>query len=265
MSVLIFNHRSSASFHAHIAEPPEYKIPEREFSTFRRDGYESDVIIDSGQYQNVDMTYKMNMDASDEELDYRDVASKITTWLHPRDPGVALSGGYYRLQDSYDRTHYRLAKFKGGDSISNIYNKAGEFDLSFTCKPQRFLLTGEKGIILETGTTKSFTITNPTDQIALPVIDLESCEKVNIVSGGEEFEIRIEDPDNFDTIDSRNETLSDDSYSNVKFYTIDEDDVYETYLFPKLYPGVSTITITPDMKEAGITATCTIIPNWWEL
>lgn len=53
--------------------------------------------------------------------------------------------GYFKLRDTYHPNEYRLAYYKGPfdpDVMNN--NGAGKFDLVFTCKPQRFLDSGDQ-------------------------------------------------------------------------------------------------------------------------
>ena len=255
MSVLIFNGTSSASVHAHISEPPEYAIPEREYETIHVTGRNGDLIIDSDCYQNVERTYKMTMDATSEALDYSDVASAIATWLLP--PSRDSKHGYFELLDSYDPKYYRLAKFKGGDSISNIFNKAGEFDLSFECKPQRFLVEGKS-------TTSNYT--NPTLQIAKPVITLQASNTaasftVKSTAYNYERTCLISTTDRI-TIDCEEEnvSLASNALSNRNaYFKVRNEHGVEVFEFPVLHPGANTITLSTSISSFSL------IPNWWEL
>lgn len=256
MGIVIFNGQSSASFHAHVSEPPEYKMPERDYEAIHVNGRNGDLLIDNSTYQNVEWTYKMNMDTEDRGYDYSKLSSKITTWLHPW--SGSEQGGYYRLQDSYDPTHYRLAKFKGGESISNIHNAAGEFDLTFECKPQRFLLKGDKA-----GITRAGTLNNPTAQIALPriVINVSSANGyLTILNSKYNYGCKIiSTQTGRSTVDSRTDDCYDGSTNRNSIIQF-RSGVYfnkESYDFPKLYPGDNVIA------ASGLTFT--IYPYWWEL
>lgn len=256
MSVLIFNGTSSASVNAHITEPPEYPIPEREYESIHIAGRNGDLLIDSGTYSNIDVSYKMSMDATKTGLDYHRVASSIATWLHPL--AASNYGGYFKLQDSYDPTHFRLAKFKGDEEISNIFGKAGEFDLKFECKPQRFLVSGESVAISGAGN-----LTNSTAQIALPKITINATAAngyIRISNSTYGYYCQITSTATGSTVVDSSE---EDCYSGstnrngvIRFYTGSSFN-QASYEFPKLYPGTNTIALS--------NATISLIPNWWEL
>ena len=255
MSVIIFNGVTSASVHAHITEPPEYTIPEREYETIHVDGRNGDIIIDSGSYNNVERKYKMSMDAT-KNLDYSKVASAIATWLHPLSSGT---GGYYRLQDTYDQEHFRWARFKGDEDISNIFNKAGEFDLSFDCKPQRYLTSGETVALTAAGT-----LTNPTGQIAKPQITFTASAAngyVQIVNNDYNYYHRtlITTANASTTIDSEEEDCYSGTINRNTIVTFKNTSSYTTcYDFPVLYPGTNVISLVNADSFS-------IIPNWWEI
>ena len=256
MSVIIFNGVTSASVHAHITEPPEYTIPEREYETIHVGGRNGDLIIDSGCYKNVDAKYKMSMDATKDGSSYSKVASAIATWLHPLSSGTR---GYYRLQDSYDPEHFRLARFKGDEDISNIFNKAGEFDLSFECMPQRYLISGEKTVLTAAGTA-----TNPTSQIARPKITATASAAngyIQIVNSSYGYYHRtiISTASAATTIDSEDEDCYSGTTNRNGIVSFKIGSGYSnSYEFPMLYPGANVITLSN-------ISSFSLIPNWWEL
>lgn len=63
--------------------------------------------------------------------------------------------GYVKLVDSYDTGHYMMAAFEG-DIDSEVYGnyEAMDFNLSFNCKPQRFL-NGQTAELITSGTPLS--------------------------------------------------------------------------------------------------------------
>ena len=266
MSILLFNGVTSASVHSHIVEPPEYQIPERDYDTIHIDGRNGDVIIDSGCYKNVDRKYKMSMDAHTRNLDYPTVASSVATWLHPitqmhslqfstaANDIVKYYDGYCELQDSYDPEHFRLAKFKGDEDISNIFNKAGEFDLKFDCKPQRFLISGKTPVT-------TTTITNNTSQAAKPLIKVVFSAAngyLNISNTSAGYSARIKSS-------AAETTIIDCSEEDCYYGTANRNqhitflkNSASSYEFPLLYPGANTISVSSVSSWA-------IIPNWWDL
>jgi phage-related protein len=52
--------------------------------------------------------------------------------------------GYKRLTDSYHPDEFRLALYQNELQVeATSKNNAGTFDITFFCKPQRYLLSGE--------------------------------------------------------------------------------------------------------------------------
>ena len=123
-------------------------------------------------------------------------------------------------------------------------NNAGEFEITFNCKPQRYLLTGETAIEL----TVDGTITNPTLFDAQPLIvvtgrgDLGINSQTVTITGISPVTIDCEMMDCYQGAYSRNDTVS-----------------FSDYKFPVLVPGVNNITLSGNISKVVIT------PRWWRL
>ena len=249
MGVIVFNGKSSLDYHVHVSEPPEYAIPEREYETVHVSGRSGDIIIDTGAYQNVDRTYKTSMDASGSSVDYSDLATKIAAWLHPIESG---NRGYYELTDSYDPKHYRFARYQGGDSISNIFNQAGEIDITFNCKPYKYLITGKNAQTVTNGQT----LTNPCTQVARPKITVSGSAGAVLTVGSRKVRLKVALTNL--VIDSELENCyvgSTNQNSNVELLDSSNNLIYE---FPTLGVGGTTFSFS------GISA-CSVVPNWCDL
>lgn len=251
MGIVIFNGVNSASKHVHVTEAPEYVVPEREYENVHIPGRNGDIIVDMGSYQNVTRSYKMSLDATRNGLDYSKVASAIANWVCP------YTDGYMELTDSYDPEHYRLAKYKGSMNISNIFNKAGEFDLEFDCKPQRYLNSGKTAV-------GAGNVTNPTQQIALPKITISGSSggTCNISNSGRYFGIKLAANVSNLVVDCYEEDCYNAStlynQNNLVTFTTGSSFNVTSYEFPKLYPGTNSISVS-----SGVSVS--IVPNWWEL
>jgi len=245
MGLIIFNGVSSLDMNAQVETPPEYHIPEREYETIHVTGRNGDIIIDSGTYQNTERSYTLAFDAKSDG--YSELMSAVSTWLHSAD-------GYAKLEDSYEPSHYRMAKYKGGDDISNIYHKAGELTVKFECMPQRFLKSGTASKTV----SNNGTITNPTSQIALPKITLTGASGTltitsthNGASVTQKVTVSATGTSNI-VIDSAEQ----DCYSGST--NLNSKVTLNNLEFPVLYPGSNKISFST------FTA-CAIVPNWWEL
>ena len=89
----------------------------------------------------------------------------VTHWIHS-------ANSYAVLRDSYSPDVYRMAIFYDGGSYTNGYDQGTAFEVAFVCKPQKFLkaFSGAYEIPWDQVQQQWFSIINPTDQIAKPVI-----------------------------------------------------------------------------------------------
>lgn len=153
--------------------------------------------------------------------------------------------GYKRLIDTYHPSEYRLGYYAGGlDAEMTAKLDAGQFDLTFNCKPQRFLLSGDTPVTL----TASGTVTNPTLFDAQPLIRVYGTGSIT-VNG---VTITISEADSYTDIDC--ELMEAYKGSALKNYAISLDSTD----FPVLSSGNNTITLN------GVTS-ATITPRWWTL
>jgi phage-related protein len=60
--------------------------------------------------------------------------------------------GYRRLETSDDPDHFWLARVENSPAISQRMRTLAPFDISFDCKPQRFLKCGEEKIVIKHST-----------------------------------------------------------------------------------------------------------------
>ena len=159
MGIVVFNGISSQDLHIQVQTEPSYDFPEKDYEVTHVPGRNGDIVIDQGSWQNVSRKYNLAMDAG--KISYTEVASKLVQWLHS-------ASGYARLEDSYEPDFYRMAMYKDSGSISNIFNKAGQIEVEFTCKPQRYFKSGEAADIF----VASSEYRNPTDFPAKPLVKI---------------------------------------------------------------------------------------------
>lgn len=97
-------------------------------------GRNGDLIIDNGRWNNVDVTYNDCLIANNFPETFADFRAKI-----------ARLRGYVRLEDTFNPDEYRMASLSKGIKIDRLGTRyhSGRFDLTFNCKPQRFLKSGD--------------------------------------------------------------------------------------------------------------------------
>ena len=236
MGIVIFNGISSKDLHIQVQTEPDYDFPEKDYEVTHVPGRNGDIVIDQGSWQNVSRKYNLAMDAG--KISYTEVASKLVQWLHS-------ASGYARLEDSYEPDFYRMAMYKDSGSISNIYNKAGQIEIEFTCKPQRYFKSGEIADIFTTSTEYR----NPTDCPAKPLIKIHGSGSGTVKIGA--YTVTINDILDGMVVDSeQQDTYKDQTNCNSKV-SITE--------YPKLIAGNNAISIS-----GGVTS-IEIIPRWWTL
>lgn len=160
MGLIIFNGRRSSDYNILVEHPPGYEAAERDYDAIHVPGRNGDVYMDKSSYKNVSRVYEIASGSTDGK--FAVLANNISEWLQ-------TARGYARLEDTYEPEYYRLAIYVGALNVQNILQHAGRAQVSFNCKPQRFLKSGEKAVDFSGGGT----IYNPTGFVSLPVITVE--------------------------------------------------------------------------------------------
>lgn len=263
MGVITFGGIASNTLKIVVEEPPEYHFPARDYEAVHIPGRNGDLVLDSGSYQNVPREYKIAIADKQGQAnevnpltDFMDIVPAVSAWLHS-------GSGYQRLVDTYDDGVYRLAYYKDDGSVENILGKAGRCTISFDCKPQRFLTSGDTSTqVTFSGSSATASMVNPTIQTALPKISIVGSGTIRITITNTYAVSNICDMtiSNIDTgiiIDSETQNVYMNSVSmnpNVEFIT--------DMGFPTLPKGTSTITFT---VESGTFTSAEVIPRWWSL
>lgn len=224
--MITFNGTSSDSIGVIVERIPNRFIPTRRFLEQEVAGRNGNVLIADRSFPNVMQEYEVYLSAESQGLP--SVARACAEWL-------CTPTGYAVLTDSYDTSVFREAFLVDGFNVENSLNKFGRCTITFSCKPQKFLLTGQ------TSTTDT-TIVNPTPFEAKPLLTVSGSGTIAI--NGTEIEV-LETVSDFD-IDC--ETMNADD--NTKIFCLE---------FPVLTAGTNTIT-----KDSTITV-LEITPRWWTL
>ena len=138
-----------------------YDAPERDVESVEIAGRSGNVLIDNGRWKNLEVTYHAGTFGSDQD----EFASKIRNFRNL----LASRYGYHRLMDTYNPEEYRIGRFKSVEVEAEGRKRAGEFDITFDCKPQRYLTSGESSISVSSGDT----LYNPTPYDASPLLAVE--------------------------------------------------------------------------------------------
>lgn len=165
---LTFDGQSSRTFGVYITGEAVYNAPAREVEMVSIPGRNGAFALDKGRFENIEVSYPAGIFA-DTEADFAEAVSDFRNYLCSR-------SGYVRLTDEYNPNEYRLAIYKSGLEVDPAQLRAGEFEIVFDCKPQRFLTSGETAISVESGDV----VTNPTLFAAGPLLEVEGYGDINI-------------------------------------------------------------------------------------
>lgn len=236
MGYIIFDNVNTAEHGIVISGESSFNAPGRDVETISIAGRNGNLIIDNGKYNNITVNYPAGL-----------VENFVLAAQWARSFFLAHSAAYYRLTDSYDTNHYRLARYVGGLEFDpTALNFHGETTLSFDCKPQRFLLSGEE----EETKTNGSTISNPTVFPARPLITIGSATK-NAVLTVNGYSITFKSATASATIDCDLMECFSGATSLNNYISCSE--------FPVLSPGSNSISWTGTISDFRI------IPRWWEL
>lgn len=165
---LSFDNTSSRSFGVYITGEAVYNAPERDVEMIDIPGRNGAYALDNGRFQNIEVTYFAGITA-DTEADFRQAISDFRNFL-------CSKKGYVRLSDDYNPDEYRMAIYKSGLEVTPAQLRAGEFDITFECKPQRFLTSGESA----TSVANNGTLTNPTLFESKPLLQFSGYGNIGI-------------------------------------------------------------------------------------
>ena len=241
MGYIIFNGASSRDIGMEVETFPARKRPALDCEATHITGRSGDLLYSRKAFANVEQEYVVSI--WDGRTAYSDLLDRVNDWLYG-------NGDYARLEDSYDPEHYRLAYYAADTDFDNLFNEAGRGTITFVCKPQRFLKTGE---ITLTFTASGGKIMNPTPYPAAPLLRVYGSAGAKMQIAGEVISFESwSTPGDFIDIDC--ELM--DAYTG----TVNQNSRIRCDAFPVL-PGntVSEITWTGNISKV------IVWPRWWRL
>lgn len=165
---LRFGSVDSGDYGIYITGAAVYNAPERAVEKVSVPGRNGAILIDMGHFENVSISYPAGSFAASQGEFSANIADFRNAILSQR--------GYQRLEDDYNPNEYRMGNASAGFEVeAKAGGKAGEFDLIFDCKPQRFLVSGETETTIA---ASGDTITNPTRFESQPLLKLDGYGKV---------------------------------------------------------------------------------------
>lgn len=163
-----FDGTSSRNYGVYITGEAVFNAPQRDVQMVDIPGRNGAYALDKGNFNNITVKYPASI-VADNETDFAEAVSDLRNFL-------CSKTGYCRLEDEYNPNEYRMAIYKSGLEVSHDMLTAGEFDITFECKPQRWLKSGESVVTLTSGND----ITNPTLFDARPMLEVKGYGSITI-------------------------------------------------------------------------------------
>lgn len=158
---LIFGGVDSSEYGIYITGQGVFNAPERVVEFVDVPGRNGSIAMDQGRYNNITVTYSAGTFAKSPE-EFREKLSAFRN-------AIISQKGYQKLEDSYHPEEYRMGLYASGLDVDAVHmNQAGQFELEFNCKPQRWLSVGALPIPVNSGDY----LLNPTPFESGPLLEI---------------------------------------------------------------------------------------------
>lgn len=229
----VFGKYDSRNFGVYISGKHTFRAPNRTYKNYVVPGRDGDLLGSSTRLENTKLTYPAFV-YTNYKKNVENLRSALLSTI-----------GYARLQDTYHPDEYRLAVYKGGLNPDTVdWNGAGEFNIEFEVKPQRYLTEGETVVTL----TAAGKLMNPTMFASQPLLRVYGYGTVGV--GSETITISQHNHAYID-IDCE---MMDCFYGAVNCNSLVS---FSGTDFPTLPPGVVDISKGSNVTKIEIT------PRWW--
>lgn len=240
-----FDSVTSSNYGVYITGEAVFNAPARVVEMIDVPGRNGAIAIDRGRFENIEVTYPAGM--------FDDNASGFQTRITNFRNVLLSRYSYKRLTDEYNPNEFRMGLYKSGLEVSPAQLRAGQFNITFECKPQRWLTSGET---VQTFSSNS-SINNPTLFEARPLLEVKGygtltlgTSVLTILNGGsganQVLFIDCEAQEVWEIVD--NAKVSRNDY--VQYASND---------FPTLAPGSNTVGLGTGITQVKIT------PRWWRI
>ena len=230
---MIFDGVRSGSYEVYVADYTRFAAPKRLVEDIIIPGMNGTLTIDKGSYEDRILTVRCyaadNGPESVREL--REI--------------LYADAGYRRLSFTDNTEEFFLAKYREAFDVGDNSRDKAEFEVVFTCRPQRFLTAGEEP---QTVTEDGLLLTNPSAQEAKPLIRVYGTG--GVLSVGDRM-LYLDTIDEYVDLDCELQEAykgSNNCNGNVRIAA-----------WPILKNGQTGITFGGNITEAEVT------PRWWRV
>ena len=270
INYLTFGGVKSSDYGVFISGEGTYNAPERRGEFIAIPARNGALFIDDGAFENIEVEYPAFIGSPYDGV-FNDKIQTIRIKYKAKT-------SYTRLTDTYHPDEFRMALYKEGfEAEPHTLNRSGDFTLVFTCKPQRFLMSGEATVVF----TSNGNIANPTEFAALPLIKVTGHGLIKIGSyevyvsdevtepfwiDSEIMEVYIPPAEVYAWTDEQNQVMTDEHLFDIEFAdgavsptNMIEYVTFKDHLFPKIESGTVPIEFSNTITKLEI------IPRWWRI
>ena len=241
--VITYDGVASTDYGIVVSEAPVFERPNRKQTIIQVPGRNGSVIFPEDAWEDVVRSYNVWLSENVTEDSGGDKSGYLVEYVDAFEAFLNSKKGYVRLEDSFEPDIYRLAYYSGGDAFSNEMTQYGRATLRFTCRPERFLKSGETPVSVTNGAT----LTNPTRFASKPLIHIEaSNETISVSIGGKTITAEVTDYINIDC-----------ERMNAYRLPVENKNDKISGSFPTIPSGSNTIGITGTYTKVEIT------PQWF--
>lgn len=181
--LIVWGGVASTDYGMVVSQAPAYDKPTRRVEAVTVPGRNGSILFDEGAFSDTTRTYNVFItEDTVHSVPLSDRVNNLTAWLFSK-------VGYTRLEDNFEPDVFRLAYYSGGNDVTNELMQYGESELTFTCRPERFLKSGTTAIEVDDGDT----ITNPTAFASKPLIYIEANGEVELSINGVTIKAEVDD------------------------------------------------------------------------
>ena len=165
----VFGGVSTTTYNVLVEGSGDYSGAKRVVEMISIPGRNGELALDKGHFENEPVEYEVLIQGATQAT-FEQAVSAFKN-------AIMSKTGYQRLTDTYHSGEYRMAVYVGGfDEEPTFHGKGASFKLEFSCKPQRWLTSGETAVSVASGGT----VTNPTLFEASPLLEVEGHGNVQI-------------------------------------------------------------------------------------
>lgn len=236
--LIVYGGESSSNYGMVVAEAPAYERPKRKETIFTVPGRNGTILFQEDAWEDVTRSYKVWL--AEDSVNQKTLTELVDAY----EAALNSQTGYQMLMDNFEPDVYRLAYYSGGDSFSNEMMQYGSATLQFTCRPERFLVSGMTIYTMPNGGT----LENPTKFNSKPFIhiEVETPATISISIGAETITAEVNDYINIDCDRMDAYRLEAENRNNKV-----------SGVFPTLKRGTNTIVVAGNASDVQIT------PRWF--